>query len=378
MVMIDVRGSCAGYIRAAAKILLEILNGVIRLQLIAVQFVKYGSREMAVEEQESRVVQWGRHFFEFEPYEYHGDMRQDYDNDIYQGQYFRDHNDTECNHVENDEIIARTLQEEFSQLAIAEASQYSHSEEQLQGSNYDPDWNSLSTRNYSSELECGEDEVDDTEPSCSYSSPGDGEYDSYSLDLTDEYVLDGEVGKKLNEMIPIPHVPRINGEIPSMDEATSDHERLLNRLQLYGFHEVKVPGDGNCQFRALSDQLYGTPDHHKVLRRQVVNQLKSHREKYEGYVPMEYGDYLKNMSKTGEWGDHVTLQAAADLSGVKIIVITSFKDTGYIEILPNVENSKGVICLSFWAEVHYNSIYSQGGMPARESRRKKRWWNFGN
>ena len=25
------------------------------------------------------------------------------------------------------------------------------------------------------------------------------------------------------------HVPRINGEIPSVDEATSDHERLLNR-----------------------------------------------------------------------------------------------------------------------------------------------------
>ncbi|KAK4833955.1 hypothetical protein QYF36_013981 [Acer negundo] len=378
MVLIEVRGSCAGYIRAAAKILLEILTGVIRLQLIAVQFVKYCSMEMAVEEQESGVVQWGRRIFEFEPYEYHGDMTQDYDIDIYQGQYVRDHNDTECNHIENDEIIARTLQEEFSQLAIAESSQYSHSEEHLQGSNHDPDWNSLSRRNYSSELEFGEDEVEDTEPSCSYNSPGEGEYDSHSLDLTDEYVLDGEVGKKLNEMIPIPHVPRINGEIPSIDEATSDHERLLNRLQSHGFLELKVPGDGNCQFRALSDQLYGTPDYHKVVRRKVVNQLKSHREKYEGYVPMEYGDYLKNMSKSGEWGDHVTLQAAADLSGVKIVVITSFKDTGYIEIVPNVEKSKGVICLSFWAEVHYNSIYSQGGMPARESRRKKRWWNFGN
>ncbi|KAL5742954.1 hypothetical protein ACOSP7_029686 [Xanthoceras sorbifolium] len=336
---------------------------------------------MAVEEQESGVAQWGRHIFEFDTYlhsGYHSDMIQDYPNDMYRVQYFRDHNDIECNHVENDEIIARTLQEEFSQLAIAEASQYPHSEEHLQGSIHDHDWNSLSTRNYSSELECGEDEFDDTEPSCSCSSPGDGEDDSYSLESTDEYVLDGEVGKKLNEMIPIPHVPRINGEIPSIDEATSDHERLLNRLQLYGFIELKVQGDGNCQFRALSDQLYGTPEYHKVVRRKVVNQLKSHREKYEGYVPMEYGDYLKKISKSGEWGDHVTLQAAADLVGVKIIVITSFKDTGYIEILPDVQKSKGVICVSFWAEVHYNSIYSQGDMPSRESRRKKRWWNFGN
>ncbi|KAK6926753.1 hypothetical protein RJ641_008472 [Dillenia turbinata] len=47
--------------------------------------------------------------------------------------------------------------------------------------------------------------------------------------------------------------------------------------------------------------------------------------------------------------------------GVKIFVITSFKDTCYIEILPNVKRSRRVIFLSFWAEVHYNSIYPEGG-----------------
>lgn len=78
--------------------------------------------------------------------------------------------------------------------------------------------------------------------------------------------------------------------------------------------------------------------------------------------------------------------------GVKIFVITSFKDTCYIEILPNIQKSErgtsysylqswlitfdmfgnypnawtfttsyAVISLSFWAEVHYNSIYPQGG-----------------
>lgn len=28
-------------------------------------------------------------------------------------------------------------------------------------------------------------------------------------------------------------------------------------------------------------------------------QLNSHRDVYEGYVPMDYGDYLKKMSKYG-------------------------------------------------------------------------------
>ncbi|GMY14778.1 otu domain-containing protein [Fagus crenata] len=109
------------------------------------------------------------------------------------------------------------------------------------------------------------------------------------------------------------HKPRINREIPSIDEATSDHQRLLDRLQLYEFVERKIQGDGNCQFCALSDQLYYTPDHHKSVRQQVVSQLRSRPEIYEGYVPMQYEDYLEKMSESGEWGDHVTLQAAADL-----------------------------------------------------------------
>jgi len=77
----------------------------------------------------------------------------------------------------------------------------------------------------------------------------------------------------------------------------------------------------------------------------VLCQLKYYPDLYAGYVPLAYSDYLRNMSKyvhishyamlflimwlyfmsfvftasflcgctrSGEWGDHVTLQAAAD------------------------------------------------------------------
>lgn len=106
-----------------------------------------------------------------------------------------------------------------------------------------------------------------------------------------------------------------------------------------------------------------------------MKQLESHPECYAGYVPMDYREYLKKMSKSGEWGDHVTLQAAADSYGVKVFILTSFKDTCYIEILPVVEKSRRVICLSFWAEVHYNSIYPEGELPVLENK-KKSWWPF--
>ncbi|XP_044473071.1 OVARIAN TUMOR DOMAIN-containing deubiquitinating enzyme 12-like isoform X3 [Mangifera indica] len=254
---------------------------------------------MIMEEQDSGLLQWGLHFFECDPYlpsGYHGAMVQHDANDMYNGQYFRDHSDAEC----NQKTLNIHMQEKttcnipFRVMIINEG------------------------------YECGQDESDDTGPSCSCSSPG--EEDSFSLELSGECMLDEQVEKRLNQMIPIPHVPRINGEIPSIDEATTYHERLLSRLRSNGFVELKVQGDGNCQFCALSDQLYNTPEHHKYVRRQVVNQLKSHQEIYEGYVPMEYGEYLKKMSKSGEWGDNITLQAAADLVWIWVdILFLSFK-----------------------------------------------------
>ncbi|XP_051130273.1 OVARIAN TUMOR DOMAIN-containing deubiquitinating enzyme 12-like [Andrographis paniculata] len=310
---------------------------------------------------------------------YYGDSTQ-HDVKISHEQYTRDnHYETEYGNIENDEILAHALQEEMSQLSITESPELSHSgEEYLQSSTAVPNW--PNTTNYNLAEDAKMHDTDDVGSVCS--SPEDrscdGDDSTYSLDITEDPNYDDEFEKRLYQMIPVPHVPKINGDIPSVDEATSDHQRLLDRLQLYDLIEHKVEGDGNCQFRALSDQIYRTPEHHNFVRQQVVRQLKAHPEIYEGYVPMDYANYLRRMSKSGEWGDHVTLQAAADLYGVRILVITSFKDTCYIEILPKDQKSKRDIYLSFWAEVHYNSIYPHGEPPGGDLKRKKRWWNFRN
>uniref|UniRef100_A0A7C9D9M6 ubiquitinyl hydrolase 1 n=1 Tax=Opuntia streptacantha TaxID=393608 RepID=A0A7C9D9M6_OPUST len=327
---------------------------------------------MTANEQDPDVIKWGLNLLDFDSLfnsSYGCDYNQD-DGNTYHGRYTRDYNyitecNSDCNYVENDAMIAHTLQEEFSRLAVGDAAQSSHVEaEHFHLSNVSSDWRAPPSPNYCPVHRDSNEETNDTGHSSSCSSPGerpyDGEDHSYALEFTDESALDGELGKRLDQMVPVPHVLKINGEIPSMDEATSDHQRLLDRLQVYELVERKVQGDGNCQFRSLSDQLYRTPEHHKFVRQQVVNQLKSNPEFYEGYVPMEYGEYLKKMSKSGEWGDHVTLQAAADSYGVKIFLITSFKDTCYMEIIPRVQKSKRVVFLSFWAEVHYNSLYPQG------------------
>ncbi|XP_043690352.1 OVARIAN TUMOR DOMAIN-containing deubiquitinating enzyme 11 isoform X2 [Telopea speciosissima] len=145
---------------------------------------------------------------------------------------------------------------------------------------------------------------------------------------------DGRLGKRLSHLDSIPHTPRVNKEIPDVNDATLDHERLSQRLTTYGLQELQIEGDGNCQFRALADQLFRNPDYHKHVRKEVVRQLKHFKKLYEGYVPMKYKQYLKKMKRSGEWGDHVTLQAAADRFEAKICLLTSFRDSCFIEIVP--------------------------------------------
>lgn len=128
-------------------------------------------------------------------------------------------------------------------------------------------------------------------------------------------------------------VPRLN-PIPSSAltgfGTSRDRDRLLHRLALYGLCEREVRGDGNCQFRALSDQLYRSPDHHLAVRAKIVQRLRTAPERYMEYVvDMTYGDYVASMARPGTWGDHVTLQAAgAQAVRVRVAVSCAFAHAG--------------------------------------------------
>jgi len=48
-----------------------------------------------------------------------------------------------------------------------------------------------------------------------------------------------------------------------------------------GYRISRVAGDGNCLFRSLSDQLYGTSDKHLEVRKSCVAYIRAHL-----YVPI--------------------------------------------------------------------------------------------
>jgi hypothetical protein len=105
----------------------------------------------------SDVYQWGLNLLDGDPgynLGYYDNIVQHDTSDIYNGHYYNSHYDNECNHVESDEILARALQEEFSQLEIAESSRYLQGgENQFHVPQTEPayDWHDSSMVNYCSE-----------------------------------------------------------------------------------------------------------------------------------------------------------------------------------------------------------------------------------
>lgn len=162
---------------------------------------------------------------------YYGDSTQ-HDIEICHEQYSTEnpYHPSYCN-VDNDEVIAHALQEEWSELCITEDAQSSHADDQyLQASTGVQLWHGspreyyagiFLVSNFGMSLEfkhsliciwfTGHDagvEANDVGPSSSCSSPGDRSYDgeeyAYALEIQDEFEIDGEVGKRINQLSAIP------------------------------------------------------------------------------------------------------------------------------------------------------------------------------
>ena len=63
-------------------------------------------------------------------------------------------------------------------------------------------------------------------------------------------------------------------------------------------------GDGNCLFRALADQYYGSPSKHLELRGEICAWIAGNGERYAPFVDDERGldVHLECMRRPGELG----------------------------------------------------------------------------
>ncbi|CAE7145612.1 unnamed protein product [Rhizoctonia solani] len=90
-----------------------------------------------------------------------------------------------------------------------------------------------------------------------------------------------------------------------------------------GLYAAPTLGDGNCLFRALSDQIYGTPNEHLVLRKEICAFMASHKERFEAFVDDDrsWEQHISAMKNNGTYGGHLELTAFAQLKVVNVKVI---------------------------------------------------------
>ncbi|EGC29728.1 hypothetical protein DICPUDRAFT_84282 [Dictyostelium purpureum] len=145
--------------------------------------------------------------------------------------------------------------------------------------------------------------------------------------------------------------------------------RLYDRLDLYNLENSRdIPGDGNCQMHALSDQVFGDLNHGPEIRRAIVAWLRDNKNftlnngaKLSQFANTnDWNSYCNRMSRNGTWGDHLTLLAASELLKSQITIISSVESerSSIIEIIPSsIQNSREIL-LSHYAK-HYGSLRSK-------------------
>ena len=133
---------------------------------------------------------------------------------------------------------------------------------------------------------------------------------------------------------PLVEMPRDVAEVVS--EVLAEYLQPI-RHQL---HRRAIPGDGACQFRAVTVQCpaYGYGGHAR-LRQEAVDHVRAHRHLYRhNFVGADQNDqlaaWLGRMQRLGTWGDNLTLIACARILGRPIAVWRKDSDQAPTIILP--------------------------------------------
>ena len=145
------------------------------------------------------------------------------------------------------------------------------------------------------------------------------------------------------------------------------YERLRANLAREGLREVEMAGDGHCQFRSVAHFHFGTTTEFERVRTEVTQFMKLHGDSYAPFcAEASYDVYLEHMADLRRipacWGDHLTLQAAADLYNVTFIVVTSSEDSPTHRVRPNQEFKHSATPAEVWLSyfeganaMHYNA-----------------------
>lgn len=148
----------------------------------------------------------------------------------------------------------------------------------------------------------------------------------------------------------------------SVEEKIDDGLQLLDqRMQFLSMRVIEMEDDGNCQFRALSHELFGHQRWHLFVRQKVVDWLVSNPDNFSVFVGNsdDWRQYISTMSQNRTWGDELTMRAAAEAFSVSIHVVTTEHENWllkYNSIEGSDTDDKRQLFLCYVSPIHYNVV----------------------
>mmetsp|Transcript_71445 Transcript_71445/g.190492 ORF Transcript_71445/g.190492 Transcript_71445/m.190492 type:complete len:375 (+) Transcript_71445:37-1161(+) len=151
------------------------------------------------------------------------------------------------------------------------------------------------------------------------------------------------------------------GQLSREDKIVAGKALLSERLAFLKLVLRKMSDDGNCQFRALAMELYGSQDWHLTVRKRVVLNMARNQAEYQMYVgtEQEWRQYLEKMKADSFWGDELSLRSAADAYNIIVHVITTEEENWLLQYHPKASDGvvqQRAVFLAYTAPVHYDVV----------------------
>mmetsp|Transcript_65811 Transcript_65811/g.174487 ORF Transcript_65811/g.174487 Transcript_65811/m.174487 type:complete len:242 (-) Transcript_65811:75-800(-) len=157
----------------------------------------------------------------------------------------------------------------------------------------------------------------------------------------------------------------------------SDTSGLDDRLETFGMKAVSMEGDGNCQFRSMAFNLFGSQEHHAISRKAAVAHMQKHEDFFGTFFENEdeFRSYLQEMATPRTWGDELTLRAVVEAYACVAHVLTSEQENWYLVYQPEEQTpdpavafvpkghrlprKRKQIFLAYISPIHYNALVAK-------------------
>ena len=139
---------------------------------------------------------------------------------------------------------------------------------------------------------------------------------------------------------------------------SSSMSLLRIRLCQRGLRPLDVGSGGDCFFRAVSHQIFGTADYHLDVRAAGMEHLRQHPEHFiESNIDQSWLQYLSTMCRQGTWCDNIIIQAVSNALNCIIHIIESAENFAESNVIVpvGVEGSLRTIYIGHLDEIHYVS-----------------------